>query len=428
MRKAGQAEARRESSVSIGHQELLSARAGELAGAHGGAEHVALLTGGGDRHYAFGLASSLAAKGVSIDFVAGDDLDTTDIHAIPKLRFLRFRRNAERGAGLIAKSTRTLAYYCRLVHYAATCRPKVFHILWNNKFEYFDRTLLMLYYRLLGKRILLTAHNVNAGDRDGTDSWLNRITLKIQYRLSHHVFVHTDSMRRELVDGYGLRPEAITVIRYGVNNAVPTTALTREEARHRLGLSPDHRVLLFFGNVAAYKGLEYLLSAFERLAAQHGEYRLIIAGRLKNPGDAYGSQVREQLAHPVVKERTILKMEFIPDEVIEVFFKACDVALLPYTKIFQSGVLFLAYSFGIPVVVSDVGSLREDVLEGETGFVCKPQDVADLAQAIERFFASDLYRNREAASERILHYVKEHHSWDSVGEKTRSAYFAASGT
>ena len=62
-------------------------------------------------------------------------------------------------------------------------RPKLFHILWNNKFQFFDRTLLMLYYRLLGKKIAFTAHNVNAGKRDSNDSWLNRLSLKIQYRL-----------------------------------------------------------------------------------------------------------------------------------------------------------------------------------------------------------------------------------------------------
>ena len=75
-------------------------------------------------------------------------------------------------------------YYVRLVRYAATAKPKLFHILWNNKFELFDRTVLMLYYKLLGKSIVFTAHNVNAGKRDSNDSWLNRLSLKIQYQLA----------------------------------------------------------------------------------------------------------------------------------------------------------------------------------------------------------------------------------------------------
>ena len=68
-------------------------------------------------------------------------------------------------------------YYAKLIRYAATAKPRIFHILWNNKFEFFDRTLLMLYYRLLGKKIVLTVHNVNAGRRDSKDTRLNRLTL-----------------------------------------------------------------------------------------------------------------------------------------------------------------------------------------------------------------------------------------------------------
>ena len=64
------------------------------------------------------------------------------------------------------RSVGFLRYYARLIRYAATAEPTVLHILWHNKIEAFDRTVLMLYYRLLGKRLVFTAHNVNAGRRD----------------------------------------------------------------------------------------------------------------------------------------------------------------------------------------------------------------------------------------------------------------------
>ena len=74
-----------------------------------------------------------------------------------------------------------------------------------------------------------------------------------------------------------------------------------------------------------------------------------------------------------------LQTEFIPDEDVEIYLKAADVCVLPYTEVFQSGVLFLAYRFGLPVVATDVGSLRDDVIEGRTGFISRRQDPADLA-------------------------------------------------
>jgi glycosyltransferase involved in cell wall biosynthesis len=388
---------------------------------------AALLTGGGDRHYAFGLAMGLVSKGVVLDFIGGDEVDSPEMHATPKLNFFHLRRNSRQDAGYVAKMWRVLSYYGCLIRYAYTAKPKVFHILWNNKFEHFDRTLLMLYYRLLGKRIVLTAHNVNAGVRDATDTRLNRLTLGIQYRLTDHIFVHTQQMRNELVEAFGVPKASVSVIRYGINNAVPSTTLTCEEARQRLGIGKGEKAILFFGNIAAYKGLEYLIAAFERIIADGGDYRLIVAGRAKNASDPYVVDIRERLNRKIVRERTILRMEFIPDEEMELYLKGADVTVLPYTRIFQSGVLFLAYSFGLPVIASDVGSLREDVVEGETGFICKPEDPLDLAKTIERYFASSLYRDLNSHRGQIREYIQERHSWDAVGEKTRSVYAEALG-
>src|SRR5207237_8845369 len=150
---------------------------------------------------------------------------------------------------------RVLIYYLRLIVYAATAKPKLFHILWNNKFQLFDRTLLILYYKLLGKKIVLTAHNVNAGKRDSNDSWLNRLSLKIQYNLSNHVFVHTNGMKQELISDFRIPAGKISVIPFGINNTVPNTSLPTADAKRHLGTRKDNKTLLFFGNIAAYKGI-----------------------------------------------------------------------------------------------------------------------------------------------------------------------------
>src|SRR5437588_2639006 len=168
---------------------------------------------------------------------------------------------------------RILRYYLRLIGYAATAKPKLFHILWNNKFEIFDRTLLMLYYKMLGKKIVLTAHNVNAGKRDANDSLLNRLTLGIQYRLADHIFVHTEQMKRELLDEFGVRERATTVIPFGINQSVPDTDLTPAQAKQRLGISAGERAILFFGSIGPYKGLELLVAAFQRLVTADPDYR-----------------------------------------------------------------------------------------------------------------------------------------------------------
>ena len=382
---------------------------------------VALLTGGADTPYAFGLATALISRGVRLDLIAGDELDRPEFHVTPSVRFLNLRGDQRSDVGLAKKISRVLIYYGRLLRYALSARPRIFHILWNNKFEVFDRTLLMLYYRFLKRKVVLTVHNVNAGIRDSTDTPLNRFTLRIQYRLADHIFAHTDRMKGELVHGFGVREAGVSVIPFGINNAVPHTDLTPDEARRRLGIAIGAKTLLFFGSIAPYKGLEYLVDAF-RLVATHRDYQLIIAGSPRGRSEDYWDGIQQTIRRDVHAGRIIQKIEFIPDKDTEVYFKAADVLILPYTEIFQCGVLFLGYSFGLPVIAADVGSVKEDVIEGKTGFVFAKKDPIDLARAIETYFASDLYKCLRHRRQEILDYANERHSWEKVSQMTRTVY------
>jgi glycosyltransferase involved in cell wall biosynthesis len=385
---------------------------------------IALLTGGGDRPYAFGLTSALLSKGARLDLIGGDDLTPGDFGGAGNLTVLSFRKEPRPDAGALSKVSGILLYYGRLVRYALTAKPTVFHILWNNKFDTVDRVLLMLYYRLLGKKIVLTAHNVNAGERDATDTPLNRATLKAQYHLAHHIFVHTDKMKSELVDGFGIRRTAISVIPFGINNAVPHTALTPAEARNRLGIAVGEKTILFFGNIAPYKGLEYLVTAFRQVAVAGSQYRLIVAGRPKKGFETYWNTIKATIGDECERGRIILRIEYIPDEETELYFKAADVLALPYSSIFQSGVLFLGYSFGLPVLAADVGSLKDDIIEGKTGFVFTARDSVDLARAIDAYFASDLFRGLDERRRAIREYANARYSWEAVADATRQVYAA----
>lgn len=382
---------------------------------------VSLLTGGGDRPYAFGLATELMAKGARLDLIGSDELDCPEFQGKAKVNFLNLRGDQRPDAGLLSKISRVLVFYARLIRYAATSKPKIFHILWNNKFLTFDRTLLTLYYRLLGKKITLTVHNVNASKRDSRDTPLNRATLRFQYRLADHIFVHSQKMKRELIEEFGAQESRVTVIPFGINNAVPNTSLTPEGAKKRLEIRSGEKTLLFFGNVAPYKGLEYLVKAFKQLSSMRDDYRLIIAGRPKGP-EKYWETILEEIREDSVSGRIILRAEYIPDKDIEVYFKAADVFVLPYRYIYQSGVLFLGYSFGLPALAANVGSLNDEMIEGRTGFLFRPEDPEDLARAIERYFESDLYRDVSKRRQEIQDYARQGHDWNIVGQATLVVY------
>ncbi|HXJ80470.1 MAG TPA: glycosyltransferase family 4 protein [Candidatus Methylomirabilis sp.] len=383
---------------------------------------AALLTGGRDPHYALGLATALISRRVCLDVIGSDEMGGREMHAEPRLRFLNLRGDVRPDASLARKVWRVLSYYARLIRYAVNARPRIFHILWNNRLEPFDRTLLMLYYKLLGKTIVFTAHNVNAAQRDARDSLLNRLTLRIQFHLVDHIFVHTKRMKREIIDEFGAQERAVTVIPYGINTVVPDTALTPLEAKQRLGITRDQRTILFFGYIAPYKGLDVLVAAFRHIVATNAAFRLIIAGRVKGGFETYWRDIQETLDESVAPATVIARIRFIPDEEIEVYFKAADVLALPYTRIFQSGVLFLGFRFGLPAIAADVGSLAEDIIEGRTGFLCRPGDPVAMAKVIEAYFASELFRDLDSRRRDIQENMGARHSWDVVGTLTRDVY------
>ncbi len=383
---------------------------------------VALLTGADDKTYALGLASALLEQGISVDFIGSDTVNCRELDNNPLISFLNLRGDQSEDASLAKKSLRIFVYYIRLLKYAVFAKPRIFHILWNNKFEIFDRTVLMLYYRLTGRKITLTAHNINAARRDSRDSIVNRLSLRIQYRLADHIFVHSEQMRGELCAEFGVRDEKVSTIPFGINDVFPTTNLTNDEAKHHLGLGRDEKAILFFGRIAPYKGLSYLVTALPQLAEHYADFRIIIAGKVKASNEKYWGDIEGSLNSEKMMNHIILVNRHIPDEEVEIYFKAADVLVLPYTSIYQSGLPFLAYNFGLPIIATDTGSLKECVVEGETGFVCRPRDHVDLARAIQTYFSSEMYRNLETTRPKIQEFANVNYSWRKVGAITNEVY------
>jgi glycosyltransferase involved in cell wall biosynthesis len=383
---------------------------------------IGLLTGGDDKTYAVGLTTSLASRGIFVDYIGSTAVDAPELHTSPLIQFKNLRGDQNENVGYREKMIRIVRYYARLLRYATQPAPPIFHILWNNKFELIDRTALMVYYRLMGRKVLLTVHNVNAAKRDSRDTWFNRKTLGFQYWMADHLFVHTNRMRSELAADFRVPHRKISVIPFGINNVFPSSSITSQAARMHMGVRPGEKIGLFFGQIAPYKGLEYLISALPRLTRIRGDFRLIIAGKVKRGCDAYWDQIQSQIRQAGLESKILERIQFIAEEEVEMYFKAADVLILPYKSISQSGVPFLAYSFGLPVIATDVGSLREDIIEGETGFVSNPMDPVDLAEKLNDYFSSDLYLNLDFRRNQIREFANERYSWAKVAEITHGVY------
>jgi hypothetical protein len=128
---------------------------------------VSLLTGSRDTPYALGMLSALIFKGMIGDFIGNEEMGPVEIVADKRVNFYNLRGNQNPSTSGLQKLTRVLRYYLRLLAYASRTDSKILHILWFNKFILFDTIFLNLYYKILGKKPVYTAHNVDEKEMDG---------------------------------------------------------------------------------------------------------------------------------------------------------------------------------------------------------------------------------------------------------------------
>ena len=171
--------------------------------------------------------------------------------------------------------------------------------------------------------------------------------------------------------------------------------------------------ILFFGKIRRYKGLEILIEALGRMDREI-PFHAVFAGECYLPAGKFRKRIEEL----DLVERISWIDRYIPNEEIPELFRSSDVLVLPYLSASQSGVIPVAYQFEIPVIVSDVGGLSEVVKQGETGFLVKPGDPGELADAITRLYnlqARDHFRKGIAS-------FRKQFTWENVVERTRELY------
>jgi glycosyltransferase involved in cell wall biosynthesis len=157
--------------------------------------------------------------------------------------------------------------------------------------------------------------------------------------------------------------------------------ISKKAARLHLGLPDQDKIILFFGFIRNYKGLDLLLEAMGDPAIREAGIRLLIAGEFYEDAKPY----HEQIAKLGIADRLILRTDFIPDSEVQYYLCAADVLIQPYRNATQSGVTPLAYHFEKPMVVTNVGGLPSLVPHEKTGLVTEPQPGA-IAKSILRFY------------------------------------------
>jgi len=292
--------------------------------------------------------------------------------------------------------TQQICMIYKILQHIRAFNPDVVHF--QHRHLWFNLALPLL------KRypLVLTIHDPgqHVGDREMQKT--PQMIASWGYRRADQVIVHGEQLKQAVVEKLRIPGEIVHVI--------PHIALGDDTAQSHV--QEDGHLILFFGRIWEYKGLEYLLRAEPLITSQVPDARIVIAGQ----GEDF-ARYRRMIVHP---ERFILYNEYISHDKRAELFRRASIVVLPYIEASQSGVIPIAYTFAKPVVATAVGSLPEMVEDGHTGYLVPPHDERALADAIVRLLRDKELRQRLGANGKRK--VATECSPDAVARKTLAVY------
>jgi len=197
---------------------------------------------------------------------------------------------------------------------------------------------------------------------------------------------------------------------------------TAGEAKVRLGLKPEERVLLIFGTVKPNKRLDWALRAVHIVVAEHPNLKLLIVGKLQDRDITSDMRLAQALG---LNDLVIWRTEKVSDRELVDYFTAADLVLFPYEWIYQSGAIIMAMNFGKPVIATAVGSNVDIIHSGVTGWLVPPGDEDKFAQTIKQVLVDSELSERLGRNAFL--YVTRELSWKVIAQQALDYYLHLSG-
>lgn len=249
---------------------------------------------------------------------------------------------------------------------------------------------------------IFICHNVVPHETFPGASLLTRLALKN----GNGFVVHSGTDKRDLMK---LLPDAVchqTVL--PTYNAFKLQGLSRQEGRKLLNIESGTKVLLFFGLVRKYKGLDFLIRALPAVCDNLDHVQLYIVGDFGDMREHYQSLIESE----GVAQNIVIKDGYLPDKEVEPYFAACNLVVLPYISATQSAIVQVAFGFEKPVIVTDVGGLPDVVTNGKTGYIVESQNARQIAEAVITYFKE----NKENEFSENIRKESYRFSWDRMSD------------
>lgn len=363
---------------------------------------------GGMNHYDFNLCKGLSSAGVDVALFTSDATQrpvNAPFEFLPVYREIfgtapKWRRALRFLRGTVLALSASIQKRRKIVH---------FHFFSVGPLEAFN----ILISRLALRKVVITAHDVEAFVSHLDTPGLPRFT----YGLAHAVIAHNQISREALVERIGVAPARVHVIPAGNHLDSLPKVPTQKEARFRLSLPEQGPILLFFGQIKQVKGLDLLLDSMPAVLSKHPDVTLVIAGR---PWKMEFQEYQDQIDKLNISTNCITHIRYISDNDLPLYYQACDLVTLPYRKIYQSDVILMAMSYGVPVVTSDIPGMIEIIEHNHTGFLFRSGDDKDLARVITE--ALEQPDSLQTVVEQARQLMVDRFGWDRIGHALASLY------
>ena len=317
------------------------------------------------------------------------------------------------GKNPLLKFGHYLYYLAWLFVYILRTRPDIVH------YQFFRRSRFECLYfpllRLITPELVYTAHNVLPHEHGKLDYYLYYLV----YRAATQIVVHTKSIREKLLKMYTINPVKVAVIpavRPVSGNR--NISINRETARQQLNLAPENKVLLFFGYIRPYKGVDLLLEAFEMARSDIADLKLIIAGKPHTP--EMQAAYEAQIASMTYGDWVVFRPEFIPKEDVDAYFVAADAVAMPYTKIDFSGIMQEAFIYRKAVLATDVGNFATLIESGVNGYIAEQNTAQGFADVIRAAFSDMAHLYQMGQTAYTLEQARP--DWQEIGQMTLQLY------
>jgi len=360
--------------------------------------------------YSFYLCSGMKAIGLDIRMVVPEDREVEFKIEFPLVKLSPTKKSS---VSKLNKLIKYINYLKKLYSYIKRNKFDAVHFQFLRRIEM--ESFFILFLRLMGTKLIYTVHDVSPLNKSRLHNLLSAIT----YKSVNILIVHSNKNKQMLLEKISLKPDKIKIVPHGnFNGYVPAQPLTKNEARKYFGLNSDEKVLLFFGFIKAYKGLDVLLEAVEIVSKSVDKLSLIIAGAAesKKLADSY----KKMISGLPKNVNVIYHSEFIHREKVANYFLASDVLILPYQIISHSGVLHLAYSFGRPIIGTRVGDFEEFIEDGKSGILTKSNDSQGVADAILHFYSNPEDVVKMCLYTQNLNDTK--YSWENIALTMKEIY------